>query len=431
MAQIYRLLFLLFLLSRLLPAADAQFLLENIRRKVIEQLGRSANYACIESVDRTYYSDTRRGSASCEGVDEMLHEETMHDRLRLNVAVSKGGEIFSWLGENNISTSKVEKLVGSGPVSSGGFVGFLRNIFTVEGVKFTYRGRSKEDHAVSERFDYAVDQAISQYRIEGGANESAVVPFRGSFSADASTLQLNRLEIIAGKIPGRVKICSAHLGVHYQIATIAGSNTLIPSSFNLRIQDESRFLTVSRGQYNDCHEFRAQSTLRFDTPEIAKREFTQGQKEEWLPPGLTLRIALKTPIDSKTAYAGDAVEGILTAPVRDLSGETLLPQNSIVHGILTQLQAVYQPETYYYLRIQFNTASFGGRTYLMRAIHKPSGKETRTLSLLYKGAELPIDVTEPVKSGTMVIHASHLKLDDRFQGDWQTIASDKPSHTAK
>ncbi|MDQ2713006.1 MAG: hypothetical protein M3Y24_12400 [Acidobacteriota bacterium] len=242
MAQIYRLLFSLFVLTRLMTGADAHVLLENIRRKVVEQLSRSANYTCIETIDRTYYRDMRRPSAACEGVDEVWRQEMMHDRLRLNVAVSKGGEIFSWRGENNLSTSKVDKIVQGGPISSGGFVGFLRNVFTVPGVKFTYRGESKEDHAVSERFDYAVGEAISLYRVEGAGNQSAIVPFHGSFSANASTLELNRLEIIADKIPMGLRICSADFGVHYQIAAILGNNTLIPASFDLRIQDQTHFI---------------------------------------------------------------------------------------------------------------------------------------------------------------------------------------------
>ena len=61
----------------------------------------------------------------------------------------------------------------------------------------------------------------------------------------------------------------------------------------------------------------------------------------------------------------------------------------------------------------------------MRAIHKPGGKEANTLSLLYRDVELPIDVTDAVKSGMIVIHAGHLKLDSRFQGEWRTIAPDK------
>ncbi|MDQ2711486.1 MAG: hypothetical protein M3Y24_04495, partial [Acidobacteriota bacterium] len=160
-------------------------------------------------------------------------------------------------------------------------------------------------------------------------------------------------------------------------------------------------------------------------PEIAAEELIQRQKEEWLPAGLSLQIALKTPINSRTAYAGDAVEASLTAPVRNSQRETLLPENAVLQGILTQLQAVYEPETYYYLRIQFNSASFRGRTYLMRAIHKPTGKEAKTLSSLYRNGALPVELAEAIRAGTIVIHASQVKLDRKFQGEWQTITPDK------
>ncbi len=58
----------------------------------------------------------------------------MHDRLRLDVAVSEGNEIFSWHGGSKFSSAGVNGVVKSGPISSGSFVGYLRNILFTQGV---------------------------------------------------------------------------------------------------------------------------------------------------------------------------------------------------------------------------------------------------------------------------------------------------------
>jgi hypothetical protein len=97
-------------------------------------------------------------------------------------------------------------------------------------------------------------------------NQSAIVPFHGSFEADASTFELIRLKMTADKIPMGLKICRAESEVSYQMANIFGVRTMIPESFELQVDDDTHVHTVSRGEYSRCREFRAESKVRFDNP---------------------------------------------------------------------------------------------------------------------------------------------------------------------
>jgi hypothetical protein len=393
--------------------------LANVRRKVTEQLGKSANYACVETLDRSYLKSTRPGAIACGAEDAADLQEVMHDRLRLNLAVSAGAEIFSWHGENKFTSSDIDKIVKAGPISSGSFVGFLRNIFLARDIRFKYRGNGTEHGVAVERFDYAVATPVSRFRVEGAQNRYATVPFHGSFSADATTFHILRLKVTAGRIPFGLNICSTDSEVHYQMANISGIPTLIPRSFELHVDDDTHLHTVSRGEYAECHEFRAESRVRFDAPQAYKQTPQETALDPWLPSGLDLHVELTTAIDEKTMFTGDTVEGVLTAPVRTEQGKLLLPANATLRGVITQLQTFYVPEAHSSLRIQFNSARFGINGYRLRAVHKLSEKERRTTLSVFDGV-LTDQAKSEIEQGTIFVHSDRLRLDRRFRGDWRT-----------
>lgn len=399
---------------------NAQNVLENIRRKVAEQLTKSANYACVETLDRSYLRSTRPGSLVCGAEDPVDLQEVMHDRLRLNLAVSDGAEIFSWHGENKFTSSDIDKIVRGGPISSGSFVGFLRNIFFVRGVAFKYRGEGTEHGRTVERFDYAVATPVSHFRVEGAKNKYATVAFHGSFSSDPSTFDIVRLKVTAGRIPFGLNICATDSEVYYQIALISGRPTLIPRNYELKIDDSTHLHTVSKGEYVDCHEFRAESKLRFDSPQYRNQTLQPAVPDPWLPGGLDLQVELTTPVDGKTMFTGDAIAGVLTSPVRNGQGKLLLQANATVHGVITQLQTFYVPEPHSALRIQINSARFGNDSYRLRAFHRLSEKERRaTLSVF--GGVLTDEAKTEIEQGTIFVHSSRLRF-DRLRGDWRTDA---------
>ncbi len=345
----------------------------------------------------------------------------MHDRLRLNVAVSDSGEIFSWRGERRFSSAPIDTIVQGGPISSGSFIGFLGNIFIKAGIQFTFRGIHHDGNLDAVHFNYRVDKQFSNFRVEGENNLSAIVPFHGSFVANASSFELIELKIVADQIPLGLGICGTDSQVEYQQAEISGKLTLIPRTFELRVDGERHFDTISRSTYSQCHEFQTQSTLRFDMPGDLTAVPEKPGAEHWLPAGLDIPLALTSTIDSKTAYTGDPVEALTTGPVRDSQGKVVIPQSIVLHGVITRLERFYQPQDYYALRLEFRWAMFAGKTYLLRASHKPTGSETKVLRSLYQGP-LSRDDKKEIEQGTIYIRSSHLRLDSRFHAEWRTTA---------
>ncbi len=395
-------------------------ILASVRRTASQQLAKSANYTCVETLDRATWRANRPTWNVCNSAAEaMAEEQVMHDRLRLDLTVSRGAEVFSWHGNAGFTSPNIQKIVQGGPVSSGSFVGLMRNVFTTPGVDFAFRGKAREGGTEVVRFSYSVNRKISQLRVEGAAGLWAMVPYRGSFSADARTFELVHLKIEVDKIPSDLKICSTATEVRYQTVDIFGTRTLLPRKFELSINDDSSLHTVSRGEYSQCHEFRTESKLRFDGPDYAHTPGVERTTEKTLPSGLELQLALATFIDGKTAFAGDAVLATLTAPVQDRDGETLLPVNTVMHGVITQLSTFFVPQTYYALRIEFDSATVGARTYRLRATHQPTGKEKQLVAAIY-GRPLTLADEKDLDGGTILIRSSHLRLDQRFRGEWRT-----------
>ncbi len=249
-----------FLLICLCAAAqEPAEILGRIRHNVAAQVSRSANYSCVETVERNYYFLPHEGGA-CSRAPTGASKPYLRDRLRLDVAVSRQSEIYSWHGENNFTSTSVAEVVRGGPISSGGFVGYLMNIFLEPNIPISYVGESNHGY----NFQYDVALANSKYRTltrKGYAR----IPFHGTFSADSSSFQLKDLVVTGDNFPEAADICFAESQTKYQIANISGGDSLIPSGFLLKIGNRTpNLFTESRGAYSECREFKGESTLVFD-----------------------------------------------------------------------------------------------------------------------------------------------------------------------
>ncbi|MBV9405768.1 MAG: hypothetical protein JO211_10520, partial [Acidobacteriaceae bacterium] len=178
-------------------ADDPMIILQRARDIIAAQIKKSANYTCIQTVDRSYFRSANDLLPGCAYQSQTpSRKEIMHDRLRLDVAVSKGQEIYSWHGENSFSASAITRMVRTGPISSGGFVGYLENIFLDSDVQFRYIGNSTLNGMSGYSFEYSVPLSASRYHIQG-KHASPIVPFHGSFLVDGTSFELLKLEVIA------------------------------------------------------------------------------------------------------------------------------------------------------------------------------------------------------------------------------------------
>jgi hypothetical protein len=397
----------LFLLVCVCAAAqEPAEVLGRVRHNVEAQVSRSANYSCVETIERNYYLTSPAGQA-CSYPPVSSAKPYLRDRLRLDVAVSQRAEIFSWHGENNFTSASVAEVVRGGPISSGGFVGYLMNVFLEPNIPIAYMGES--DHSYNFRYD--VPLADSKYQTLTSKGY-ARIPFHGSFSADTDTFQLKELAVTGDDFPAASHICFAESRLRYQIAHISGGDSLIPAGSVLTIGDRtSNVFTESRSAYSGCREFKGESTVVFDpSGEPSKAAEPRPAATQKLGAGKLLRITLTTPINDETSFTGDRVEGVVEGPWR----------NATVRGVITELATRYDPTLHYRVKIEFEQMTAGGQVYSFRALHKPTGHEATKLYFLF-GANLPEEVQQEIRQGTIIVYAKHLRLKPGFAGEWETV----------
>jgi hypothetical protein len=399
-------------------------ILELIRQNVARQLSKSANYTCTESLERRYYRNNGFAMAmeGPEGV-AIPKNALLHDRLRLDVAVSGGKEIYAWHGAGRFSASEVRDIVRHGPISTGQFVGYLSNVFLVAGVQFEFDGKTSEGGIEYYRFRFDVPLSASRSQVHT-TDGYLKVPFHGWFTARVSNLQLAGLEIIDSEIPPDSNLQAAETELRYQIARISDQDALVPASFKLQIQDNARVFTVSRGNYSDCHEFKTESTLILGSNDAAEQGEASAPSSEELsvPAGVSLRVALKTQIHDETAWAGDSIQGVLTHAVRIPGSEVTIPKNAVLRGIITRFVTYFEPEKRYDLRVEFRQLAFGNQRYRLRALHEPT---TAEMFPVY-GVAAPDRTLNDLRAGSMLIHSQHVRLDKGFTAIWKTVSPDGP-----
>lgn len=412
---------LLLAFTALSAGDDPEQILQQIKHTVAEQLSKTANYACTETLVRSYFRPIGPISAACQTSSPAAdRKQFARDQLRLDVAVAKE-ELYSWHGENNFSSKRISDIVDTGPISSGGFVGYLQNIFLGKGIRFTYTGISSSEERKEFGFTFSVPKMSSEYSILTG-NKFEVVPFHGAFSATTDNFELLSLTVIPEDIPFGSNICSVETEVHYQLAPISGRAALIPDSFDLRIDDDQHVYTVSRGQYRDCHEFRAESALRFDYSDSIPRGTVASTVQEHLPPGIKMRLSLAAPLNDERNYAGDPIDAILLEPIKIPGSGEVIPRGTRVHGVITRFESRFEPSDHFFLKIVFERITYGNRTYVLYAVHKPTGKEMDKITFLFGGI-LPKAIMAQLNDGVIIIAGKHLNLDQRYKGDWETAAA--------
>ncbi len=406
--------------------------LTQIRKNVALQILRADNYICVQDLVRTYYT-TATSTTPCEQpphVPDM--QPALKDRLRMDVAVSEGNEIYAWHGEKTFSSKGVMDLVQHGPVSSGGFTGYLRNIFVSAGIEFTYRKPTSAGGQTTYHFDYHVPEKVSRYQIKAG-DQMVIIPFHGSFTARADTLELETLVVTAdsGAIPPNAELCFIQATVTYKIAHISSTDSLIPSAFDILYgSSRGRTITESHGEFSQCRQYLGESTVRFDAEEPAgAADKVVSVEAASIKPGIVLRIALATPIDSDTAYAGMHVEGALAHPAKIGNG-VVLPAGTAVEGLITRFETYFEPEPHTLMVIEFNHLNAGNKSYLFRALHphdlyqqmqltpgmRSSGRRMGTSRQIYT----PTSDDEP---GVLTFSKSKVYLDKKFVSEYEVVSS--------
>jgi hypothetical protein len=330
---------------------DARNILLEVRKKVTLTLERLPRYLCTETIDRsTFRAEANRPPSSCDDLAEQRKaadwkvRQGSSDRLRLDVAVSSAGEMYSWVGEHRFDDRSLADLVGHGATLSGTFSGFLTALFVSDAASFTFNGYVTARRGTLVEFGYHVPLAKSHYLV-GDKLHRANVEYEGTLWVDPKTYELSRLIIRTALLPPEVGACEASTTVDYERTRINNSEFLLATEARLHIikSDGSEF--EDRIVFSRCHEFLGDSVLRFDVPSEATQIVAPAVSIESrpLPFGLPLTVVLTESIDSATAAAGDRIKGALKKAITDASKGVLIPKDAPVIARIVLIERDYGP----------------------------------------------------------------------------------------
>jgi len=410
---------------------DPGEVLERARANLQSMTRRLAKYACIETVDRTYYEPPPEPARalSCSQIEAARKSRSAAlaveatDRLRLEVTVSEGNEIHAWPGATRFDTRDVDEIIHQGPIGTGAFGTHLIGVFDNPAVDFQFVGEKTEGDRKVLEYRYHVSREGSRYRVKTGATWHRV-PYDGTFWLDSQSLELRRFTVDADTMPAGSNICQLNATLDYQRVRIGDGDVLLPRSGQMGIVMDTARETANLTTFSDCREYQAESALRFDSGSdvdsaAAKRVVRTPLA---LPIGLPIELALVDPIDTGTAAAGDPVSAKVVRPVRrEGSGEIVIPAGAIVRGRITRMEHHVLPRRYFLVSISFNRLVRGDISSPFAAQYDGSEKLARDL-----GAELrlPSRGLEFWDVGTFLFPSSKpvYVLPAGWESKWDTLA---------
>jgi hypothetical protein len=232
------------------PLSADPLLLPRIKAKAAENLQRLPNYTCTQTVERS-----GRGG-NTKNFDLL-------DRLRLEVALVDGRELFSWPGAGKFEEKGIGEIVGGGAISNGNFALHAKGIFLMPGATFTYAGEEILNGRRALRYDYRVPQMFSIYRLRRTAGNEAFVGHHGAFWVEADTLDLIRLEVHADDIPPSLDLAGVSDAMEYNRLRIRDADFLLPKSSELLMMDVNGFESRNHTEFSACRQYTGESAISF------------------------------------------------------------------------------------------------------------------------------------------------------------------------
>jgi len=390
---------------------DHVALLNQARAKILENIKRLPKYTCLQTVQRFRFEAFPRVRVSSCGYvqDRMKAQPSMKlawtDRFKLDVTVSEGAEIFSWAGAQQFQSEYVEKIVGGGMTGTGDFGPFLMSIFGGGASGYDYLGLEQDKGRAFAVYRYRVPISTSHYQIKVGPmpDDMVALAYEGKFWIDPQNAELTRMTIDVPNPARESETCRIETTIDYRQAGIGGSDFLLPRLTVLKMLDMEAHRYENRIEYASCREFKSESVFRTD-PEPSAGTSEVSKITVAIPSGKTIKIALRSKIDSESSFAGDAIDGQLLNAVG-----TTVAKGAIVHGRIVRFEHEFAPSNYFVLGLQFHSIELNG------------SEVPLTLMAVIREKHIlagPIERRQGI--GMFMFQTGRLMLDQKFVSEWKT-----------
>lgn len=323
-----------------LPAAlgaDAT-LLERIRTRMASNLVRAPNYTCVETVERAVRQNAKQ-------------EFRTSDRLRLEVALVEGKELYSWPGAGKFEERTPGEIVPGGTTTTGEYALHAQTVFASKAPEFGAGVEEELDGRRAVRYDFRIGQLVTSYRVQVGT-QGAMVPYAGSLWAEAATLELLRLVVDVEEVPEELGVKRATTQIDYGKVRVGASDFLLPRRVEFVVRRADGSESRNRTEFSRCRQYVGQTEISFEEPGEARPE-DKRLVELHLPARLSVETRLETEIDSDQAAIGDPVMARVSYPVKK-GGKVVVPKGAVLRGRVRRIEPGESRGPYFAVELEFS-----------------------------------------------------------------------------
>ncbi len=373
-------------------------LLQRVRARVTDTLARLPRYMCGLTIERSEYASDPTHALSCDGLSAQSRLGQLNtrlaetDRLKLDVAIAAGGEIYSWPDENRFDKHDPFELV-EGATENGVYSGFLSAIFGSDAADITYKGETSVSGRTLAEFEFRVPLDKSTYSFRDGASRYTTA-YEGTFAVDPATADLVSLSIRSVGLPAESGACETGTTLDYSRIHLHDSDFLLPRQSQLDILRNDGSESRNRAVYASCREFTADSSIRFDGPAggaVASPAAVQTEKAPAiaLPVGRQFKVRFTEPVDTETASGGDVIKAVLETVVLDAKQKSVLvPKGSEIAARIMRLEHFPGPKPSIRIEVRLEAVMLGGTRVALAAKARPAidaEEESRPAPLVRPG----------------------------------------------
>ncbi len=414
---------------------DPTEVLLRLREQVLAHGKWIPNHTCVETVERDRYEPAV--SPVPKTCDALVARRTLvnfpamlrlaaTDRLRLDVALAEGREIYSWAGASKFEDGEIDELIPDGAMGTGPFAALVLSAFEGRVPKFTYEGETTLEHHLVFEYSFHVPVEDSHYRVKAG-REWLVTGYTGTLWADIKTAELVRLQVRTDELPAATTLCETVSTLDYSPVHLGKDDYLLPKTTRQRFIGRDGFEADNSVAFSACREYRGESTLTFGGSDRAIGE--PGQRNATpaadFPIGLPVAIELSGAIRSDRSAAGDRIEGRLAKAIRDRQGTVLAPEGALLEGRLMRVEVRHGKGAETVVSLRWETLELHGEK--LRIALLPSRKITdlkigERVGLRQRGVEIELPAASDTRHGVYRFPGEHAVIEGGYRTEWSTAS---------
>jgi hypothetical protein len=293
-----------------------------LAKRIVEHMARTLavqpNYTCLEAMER--WVTPKNG------------KRTLQDRVRFEVALVDGKEMFAWPGAQKFEVTDLSTMLPGGLVDSGDFAIQVHELFDGKSATFSSLPEEQIPDSPFTRLDFSVPAQRSGLVLNQSKEGAG---YHGQLYIDPVSLDPRRIHIVV-EVPPKLGIRAAVRELSLARVPIGASDFLLPQSSDVSMTRPDGVEFSNHIEFKSCRQFTGDSVLTFDDPATLPTPVNAPIREITVPAGLNFQVRLEEGFDLTDRAVGDPIRVKLDSDLKS-NGSVLFAKGAKVEGRISRL----------------------------------------------------------------------------------------------